>query len=489
MEFKYTTTFSSILKPLVSEEKDVYLALASLVEIGNFIPDVDTEKNIDLLPIAFNAAVVNRVNKNGDVLDSKTALASYKDFIHKPINLEHNREKIAGVILTAGFSEFGSDTPLSESDVANLKGPFNITLGGVIWRTANPALADKIEESNDPTSSNYLKISASWELGFHDYNLVLIEGESKNIEDGSEVFEASDIELLKSNLKCLGGSGKVEKNKSIYRKVIGTIVPLGVGLTENPAADVQGVAAIKWSNEPEILEENASATENLNINKDINNNVMKIQSAKDITDENLKQATASQISDLIEQELREASEKFVAEKSSIELSLKAAEEKNISLSLSQEALQKEIESLKNSFSFLQSEHQKILAQETFNQRMSELESSYELTDETKKVLAGDIAELSDEAFAAYKNKMSVFLKNKKVDKKCDCGAECDCAKKDAAKANVDQKSESSVTVVVEEVVDASEKIVVDIPMTSVASEDSLFNKYKQAFNYDSFVIQ
>lgn len=106
MEFKYTTTFSSVLKPLVSEDKDIYLTLASLVEIGNFIPHIDTEKNVDLLPVAFNAAVVNRVNKNGDVLDSKTAIASYKDFINKPINLEHNRERIIGVILTAGFSEF-----------------------------------------------------------------------------------------------------------------------------------------------------------------------------------------------------------------------------------------------------------------------------------------------------------------------------------------------------------------------------------------------
>ena len=73
MKHKYTTTFSSILKPLVSEEKDKYLALASLVEVGNFIPNVDTEKNIDLLPVAFNAAVVNRVNKNGDVISWSSA--------------------------------------------------------------------------------------------------------------------------------------------------------------------------------------------------------------------------------------------------------------------------------------------------------------------------------------------------------------------------------------------------------------------------------
>ena len=58
------------------------------MQVGNFIPNVNTEKNVDLLPIAFNAAVVNRVNKNGDVIDTETAIASYKDFINKPINIK-----------------------------------------------------------------------------------------------------------------------------------------------------------------------------------------------------------------------------------------------------------------------------------------------------------------------------------------------------------------------------------------------------------------
>ena len=83
-DFKYTTSFSSVIKPLVSEEKDKYLALASHVDIGDFVPDVNTDKNIDLLPIAFNAFVTNRVNKNGDAVDTNTAIAMYKDFINKP---------------------------------------------------------------------------------------------------------------------------------------------------------------------------------------------------------------------------------------------------------------------------------------------------------------------------------------------------------------------------------------------------------------------
>ena len=475
MSFLYNTTFSSVLKPLVSEEKDKYLALASLAEVGGFIPNVDTEKNVDLLPVAFNAAVVNRVNRNGDVIDSLTALASYKDFINKPINFEHNRERIVGVILTAGFSEFGSDIPLTEDQAKDLKGPYNITLGGVIWKIANPNLATMIEDSSDSTSVNYQKISASWELGFNEYNLIVIEGESKNIEDGSEISDASEIETLKANLKTFGGSGKIDKSKSVYRKVIGNVVPLGIGLTETPAADVKGVATIKIEEKQQPDEENISKIENLDVNTLIDNKAMKITSLKDINDENLKQATASQISDLIEQELKTASEKFAVEKASVESQLKSTKESLDTLVANQDTLQKEISALKEALSAAEAEKQKILASEKFNERMSAFDAEYDLDAETRQILATEIAEMEDSAFAAFKDKMAVFMKSKKKGQKND-------------KKEDDKESKASVAQIVEEVADKAEKQVVDIPMTSSASQSSLFEKYKQAFDYDGFVV-
>ena len=113
MEFKYKTQFNSPVRPVVSEEKDKYLAMATLQKIQKFLPDIDVEKDIDLLPIAFNSFVANRVNKNADVVDTKTALDIYEHFKNKPINVEHNRHHVVGTILTAGFSEFGTDRPLT----------------------------------------------------------------------------------------------------------------------------------------------------------------------------------------------------------------------------------------------------------------------------------------------------------------------------------------------------------------------------------------
>ena len=92
-KFKFSTIFSSIkLRPVVSEEKDKYLSLASANELKKFLPDIDLKANIDLLPIAFDACVVNRVNKNSDVINELTASEIAKNFINKPIDTTQNNK-------------------------------------------------------------------------------------------------------------------------------------------------------------------------------------------------------------------------------------------------------------------------------------------------------------------------------------------------------------------------------------------------------------
>ena len=147
--------------------------------------------------------VANRVNKNGDVIDTDTSVAVYESFINKPINIEHNRDRIIGTILTAGFSEFGTDKPLTKEEASELSGPFNVTLGGVLWRVINPELADYIEDSADPTSDNYMSVSASWELGFTDFEIVAIDGDEKNIENAETIAKDSEVDEYKDLLRPL----------------------------------------------------------------------------------------------------------------------------------------------------------------------------------------------------------------------------------------------------------------------------------------------
>tara|TARA_A100001201_G_scaffold136223_2_gene125076 strand:+ start:86 stop:1591 length:1506 start_codon:yes stop_codon:yes gene_type:complete len=499
-EFKYTTSFSSVIKPLIAEEKDKYLAMASYVDIGDFVPDVDTKKNVDLLPIAFNAFVANRVNKNGDVIDSETAIASYKNFINKPINIEHNRDRVIGTILTAGFSEFGTDKPLTEEQVKDLKGPFNVTLGGVIWKVVNSNIANLIESSTDPDNDNYQRISASWELGFSEYNLALIEGESKNLEDAEIISDSDIVKELQANLRAFGGKGQTEDGKMIYRKVINDVVPLGIGLTETPAADVKGVFGKKSDNENsssaseeqkieidekvEKSEEKISQTDNINVKQNASI-AMKITSIQDITDENLKVVEASAVSEFIEDELKKASENYSEEKAKLENALSEATEKHESLLKEHGEAKEQLEKIQAQLGEMLAEKAQREAEERFATRMASLDESFVLEDQEREIIASDIKDMTDEEFASHIEKLDVLMKSRKRE----VVEAMERQQAEEAKASEEVEEEASAETVVEEVVENAEAQAEEVPNTIDASEPTVFDKYKSAFSVDQFEIK
>jgi len=501
MKMKYTTIFSSEVKPIVSEEKDKYLALASLVDLEKFVPEVDVEKDIDLLPIAFNAFVANRVNKNGDAIDTGTALAMYQNFKNKPINIEHNREQVIGTILTAGFSEFGTDKPLTEEQVSNTEGPFNVTLGGVIWKVVNPDVADFIEESADPTSENYMKVSASWELGFSDFNIVELSPEEKNIESGKIISDQAMITSLSSKLKALGGNGVLDNGNKIYRLVINDVVPLGIGLTESPAAEVQGVVVEKANEEdyeeektassepPKELvtpekQENFSQSKEKDVSQINRGSNMKVTSIKQITDESLKELSASAVSDFIEEELKTASEKYSSEKTKYEDSLKASKEAQDKLEESNKAIQEELDKVQAALAELEAEKTERAAQDAFNERMAKMDETYELTSEDRRVIASQVKDLDEEGFSSYLENMKVLLSSKDKEILKEQESEKAVEAIEETKASEDDQN------VVEDALDKAEQTKEEIPATATASdpETSVYEKYKQAFELDNWSL-
>jgi len=511
MEFKYNTTFANLhIKPVVSEDKDKYLSLAYMTNLKKFLPDVDVSKNVDLLPIAFDACVVNRVNKNGDVINSVTAAEMVKNFINKPINIEHDRSRVVGCILTANFSKFGTNESLAELDVKTMKEPFYITLGGVMWKIINPQLANLIEESNDPSSENYMKVSASWELGFSEYDLVLLDNNNKNLEDAKFVTDEDEKDKLSKNLKAFGGTGKINNNTYVYRQVVGDVIPLGIGLTSNPAADVQGVAVkdddkiavIEFKSKEEESESSNNSENNISQNTEntvnqegvINRIIMKIENINQITDELLKQVTASSVTDFIQEELKKASEVFVAEKNEKDVAIKAAQEKYEALSTESEKVKEELEKLKAALAKLEEEKIAKAKEEAFNLRMASFDEEFDLSDEDRQILATDIKDLDEEAFAAYKKKMAVLMKDKnKAAKK----TKMDMMEEEMKKAKASEvkeevkastSSEQSATEVVDEVLDNANVEKTSIPNSTTTAEVSLREKYSKAFGFEEFDI-
>lgn len=495
---KYTTTFSSTLKPLVSEEKDKYLAMASLIDIGQYVPDIDTKANIDVLPVAFNAFVANRANANGDILGTDTTIAIHKNFINKPINIEHDRGKIVGVILSSAFSEFGTDKPL---DASQIKGntPFNVVLGGVIWRIADQGLAASIEDSSDPTSMRFGSISASWELGFAEFELAKSTGTSKNLEDCTICRNPEIIAGLGENYKF--GEPDGEEGEILFRKPVGDVVPLGIGLTATPAADVIGVASpkttmitdeqeaaaecdkkehkddkkksgkddkkkgekkddkggkpdffkkkdkksdAKYFTPDQVMEaieaelekhnltfeeyleklrseaivEKKSETEK-NISHSNKNNViqtrsenkiMKITSLDQINQDSMKELQASAVRDYLSEKIQEASDKYVADKEAAAQALEVAKTQFESITTEFEAAKAEVEKLSAEKAALEADKAEAIKSERFNERMSGLDSEYELNDDVRKVLAKQLKDIDgDEDYKSWHDGMSVFM--------------------------------------------------------------------------------
>lgn len=403
----------------------------------------------------------------------------HKNFVNKPVNIEHNRKSVIGTILTAGFSSFGDDKPLTEEEVKDMKGPFNVTLGGVIWKITDKELADKIENSSDPTSDDYMNISASWELGFNEYNIVVLEAEEKNIENARIISDPQEVEAHEGKLRGFGGEGKLEDGSYVYRKVVNKVVPLGIGLTENPAADVKGVlvASEDTQIEAEVAEQNEEKiSQNTKTNVSIQKvEAMKIENITDINDESLQTLKASAIHEYIQESLKDASEKFTSEKQEKEDALAEANEKHEGLLKEHETLKAELESVKEKLASLETEKVEREMLEQFNQRMASFDERYDLSDEDRKVLASQIKDLTEEDFASFDQNMTVLLSSK--------------VKTEETEEVVEEVEASVAEEVVESAVENAEVEKETVPVSSPAEEPSITDKYSKAFSIENFDIK
>ena len=238
MDYKYTATFEA---PLLSCEinKASLISEASLKNLEPLIPkEIDYNENVDLMGVAFNAAVINQFNKNGDGMDAETAVKYTNKFIHKPTNIEHDKQKVVGHIVSAGYSDYKSSELIEEETAASMKEPFNIALGAVLYKTINSSFTNLVEKSLDENSKQFQKVSASWEVGFNDYGLAV---GSDELSKARIVSDPEEIAEMQGFLRSYGGNGKTDKGETINRLIKGDIYPLGIAYTLNPAADVKGL--------------------------------------------------------------------------------------------------------------------------------------------------------------------------------------------------------------------------------------------------------
>lgn len=418
---KSKASFSGKIKVVDFDELEhLGISKASFMsQAKSLIPtSFDPEKNIDILPIVFNLAVINRFNENGDGIDTKSAAKVLKQFINKPINIEHKKNLIVGHIINASFSDKEPD--FVENDIVDYldrKDPFYITVAGLIYKHVYPDLADALIEASDPNSETYQEFSSSWEIAFDDYEIAV---GSKNLEECQVYNEESDeYDLFNDYLKSMGGSGISYAGNPVSRLLSGNIYPIGCAITTNPAAEVEGIYVSDSFEEDEEEGDYINKSSQFDKN-DVNHNdtidhlnmseeqfeelkelLKSIASAKD-----LDESKASAF-DEIKNTLQEAGEewKSQAEKAKDDL----------------ENAQKEIETLQSNFTEASSELEKMKeelamreAVSMYNDRMKSISAEFDLNEAEEEVIASEVKAIGmdSEDFEKYMAKLKVLMSSK-----------------------------------------------------------------------------
>lgn len=460
--FKYNVN----IRPISQKE----ISTASLVDLTHLIPFIDA-RNEDLMPFASNVFVANKANENDDIVDTLTTLSFYELFKYKYVNAEHQKGNILGVVLDVGFTEFGTDKFLSKDEVIALgNSPFNVAVGGVIWTLSKPGVAEYIQETSDPSSNEYLSLGSSWEIGFDKFEIAISKNGGVNITDCEIISDLDEVKRLTPYLRKYKGAGTLPDGRRVFRKPLPEVLPYGIGITGQPAADVIGVATNKTlevvlETQPPIAVADASKDSSkisqpnesvVTINE--NNNCMEIKTIEDIASKWKEIANASVVTEFIASEMKKANEKWQEEvnqtKNALE-SAQAAREAAEKRSKEVEVALAEIQTKLGAFEQAEKDRQLVA---TFNSRMDEINLAYKLDDELSKVVANQIKAIaSDEDFGKWKEQASVLMKAyaKKACKgkgqQCDC-EECKkeiemedakkkaCAKAAAEKADAEAKA-------------------------------------------------
>lgn len=509
-DYKYSTTFDFEVKAC-REIAGIDISKANIENLRPLIPtNVDLKKNIDLMGVAFNAAVVNEFNKNGDGINTKTAIDSVQQFVHKPTNIEHDKKKVVGHIVSAGFSDYSDSSLIINVDEKETE-PFNIALGAVVYKTVDREFFDTLQKSTDPNNKIHNTVSASWEVGFSDYQIAV---GSKNLKDAEIISDKNQIMEMKAMLRGFGGKGRMDDGTPIYRLITGTVYPLGIGFTMKPAANVKGVISNETTETIEkpkeskaiILESNKKASKELEkvaakISQSLkntvkNNKIMDIENLltelkSDLQEKKFSQEAIAGMTSTFADAIKTKDEEY-------KTSLEAAENEKAEIAKANEELKNSVESIKEELATAQeriTEFEKAQAAEkavaTFNSRMEEIDSIYDLEESDSAFIAEKIKGLdSEEAYASLKTELEVFWATKNKEAKASFEAEVQARVNEEVEKRLNgEVAEATEATDVEEALDSAEETTSEIPNNNEAqaSSQSLKDRFAAAFSRDNIL--
>lgn len=225
-------------------------ACASLDKLRALLPPgIDPANQPTLLYIAANLAVAAVSNLNDDCITLDDALRTYRGFEWQFVDVEHNRAELRGFIVKAGLSELGTDRLITEAEARAAGKPVNIAVVIALWKVVDADLCAFIERMDAPASPDKGKLSLSFEVGFDDYDIVVLPAGASNLALATQVVTPDNADWSRYDrlLRVNGGRGVLGKDSRVARIIMGNIVPLGAGIVTIPAAAVKGLTTITES--------------------------------------------------------------------------------------------------------------------------------------------------------------------------------------------------------------------------------------------------
>ena len=317
----------------------------------------------------------------------------------------------------------------------------------------------------------------------------------------------------------------MEDGTPVYRLVAGEVFPLGIGFTTQPAADVRGVT-VKESVDLEVVEDDEAPETDANFKKKIKNNILKISQNKEFNvknDNSFKTMDTKELTTEFERILdsrlgkkAEYTQESVANMATVimdkirekdaewKLQRETAEnEKADAITRADEAkanienFRKQLDEAQEKITSLEGSIFAARAEELFNSRMETIDSTYDLEDSDRVVLAKEVVVLdsSEAAFESYQQKLEVILKHKSkaykeeqetvFQTKLEEELQKRLADLDQAKATV--KEETTVEDLVENVEVPAEPAIVNNNEAS-SKDESLRDKFMKAFNPETVSV-
>ena len=449
MEFKYISRFevkADFKRNFLKNGSFVSNASMELEDLKSLLPDSEEIKNNpDLLYTCFNAAVINLINLNGDGITTEGAKILVESTKFKPMNIEHSREDIIGVITNYGFSSFGENKTLTEQELTD--DPFNLSLAAIVWKISNKTFYKFILDSQDEDSEFFKTVSTSWEVGFNSYKLAV---GSKDLRKAKIIDDEATVEEYSKYLSSMGGTGFLPTGEEVYRVIGDDCRFLGCAFTTNPAAAVQGVLSVDYRDFEEIEEELEEETEEpeedlehemkefeegetegsvepeetelaeteasiftenqdkISLKK--KNRVivhMKYNNLDELID-HLHEAAASDVRDFVVSQVEKSNDQFVALKNE-----KAEKEQALENALANiKNFEDESQQLRDEVSELRASLKAQEDQAKFSERIESLKEQFDIDSAASKSIAKRIFGLSDEDFSEWLEDMKPLLKSK-----------------------------------------------------------------------------